>query len=268
MSEKEYIGWTFSSVMEIVFLGTGGGRVNLLKQIRATGGFRITSKSADIHVDPGPGALVQSVRNKQDPLKLDAVIVSHNHTDHVTDARVLIEGMSGFAMKKKGILIASKNTLDVEDGGIGKWHIAKVSNVYAAGFGEKKSFETGKGSFEIEIIAMKHEEPSTFGFKLYMDGKIVGYISDTEYIESFGKDFSGCDLLIMNCLKPEDDNYKGHLTSRGAIKILREAKPKMCVITHLGMKMLQAGPQKEAERIERESGVKTIAAKDGMKFSF
>jgi phosphoribosyl 1,2-cyclic phosphodiesterase len=251
--------------MEIVFLGTGGGRVNLLKQIRATGGFRINSRSANIHVDPGPGALVHSARLRQDLLKLDAVIVSHNHTDHVTDARVMIEGMTSYALKKKGILIASRMTLDPLEGGIGKWHIERVSDVCPAVFGERKKFDTGKGSFEIEFFPMKHEEPSTFGFRLFMDGRVLGYISDTEYDESFGKDFSGCDILIMNCLKPEPDRYAGHLTSEGAIRILKEARPKTCVITHLGMKMLQAGPGSEAQRIERETGIKTVAAKDGMK---
>ncbi|HSB46774.1 MAG TPA: MBL fold metallo-hydrolase [Candidatus Bilamarchaeum sp.] len=251
--------------MEIVFLGTGGGRINLLKQVRGTGGFRINSKSANIHVDPGPGALLHSLKNGQDPMKLDAVVVSHNHTDHVTDARVLIEGMTGYALKKRGILIASKVSLDPQEGGIGRFHLGLVPEVYSAVFREKKEFRTEKGSFTVEIFPMKHEEPSTFGFKLSMDGAVLGYISDTEYDEGFGKDFAGCDLLLINCLKPESDRYAGHLTSSGAIKILKEARPNSCVITHLGMKMLQIGPAKEAERIERESGVKTVAAKDGMK---
>ena len=256
--------------MEIVLLGTGGGRVNLLKQVRATGGFRINSKSANIHVDPGPGALVQSARYKQDPLKLDAIIVSHDHTDHVTDARVMIEGMSGYALKRKGILIGSMWTINGDqnhDRGIGLWHQQKAETVYAAELGAKKSFETGRGSFDIGIIPMKHEEPTTFGFKLSMDGSVLGYISDTEYFDSLGKDFSGCDLLIINCIKPEADRYSGHLTSEGVIKILRTAKPKRAVITHLGMKMMHAGAAKEAERIEKESGVETMAAKDGMRIT-
>lgn len=254
--------------MEIIFLGTGGGRVNLLKQVRATGGFRINSKTANIHVDPGPGALVQSVKFRQDPMKLDAIVVTHDHTDHITDARVMIEGMSGYALKKKGILIGSKWTIDGDQGGdrgIGLWHQEKAQTVYSAEFGQKKKFDTGKGTFEMEILPMKHEEPTTFGFRLWIDGAVIGYISDTEFFEGLGKGFAGCDLLIINCIKPEEDRYSGHLTSAGVMKILKEARPKKAVITHLGMKMLHAGAGREAERIEKESGVETIAAKDGMK---
>jgi ribonuclease BN (tRNA processing enzyme) len=256
--------------MEIVFLGTGGGRVNLIKQARATGGFRINSRSADIHVDPGPGALVHSVRNGQDPLKLDAIVVTHNHTDHVTDAIVMIEGMTSYALKKRGILIGSRRTIEGGDGmerGINSWHQSKVGEVYAAAYDQRRRFETGKGSFEIEPRRMKHEEPTTFGFRLFMDGIVLGYITDTDYIESLGRDFTGCDLLIVNCIKPQADGYRGHLTTSDVIRVLREARPRKCVITHLGMKMLKAGPAREAERITRESGVETIAARDGLKLT-
>jgi len=101
--------------MELVFLGTGGGRINLIKQTRGTGGFRINSNSANIHVDPGPGALVHSVREKQDPLSLDCVLVTHNHIDHSTDAMALIEGMTHYGQKKRGINIGISNTIIGEE---------------------------------------------------------------------------------------------------------------------------------------------------------
>lgn len=45
---------------------------------------------------------------------------------------------------------------------------------------------------------------------------------------------------------------------------MEEADPEVAVITHFGVKMIFAGPRREAERIERESGVRTVAARDGM----
>lgn len=249
--------------MEIVFLGTGGGRINLIKQVRATGGIRLNSKSANIHLDPGPGALIHSVKNRQDPLKLDCIIVTHNHTDHVSDAQVLSEGMTGYCLKKKGILIASGNV--ISEKGLSDWHLSKIGEVYEARHGERRKFRTQKGEFEIEIIRMKHEDPSTFGFRLFIDGKVIGHISDTEYLEEFAGQFRDCDCLIINVIKPEKDRYAGHLTSEQVADILKKAKPKQAVITHLGMKMLRSGPQKEARKIEEASGVKTTAARDGWK---
>lgn len=252
--------------MELVFLGTGGGRVNLLQQKRWTGGFRING-SLNIHVDPGPGALIRSLECKQIPTKLDAIIVTHLHIDHCSDANVLIEAMSHYTLQKRGIVIGSKNSVEGDykgDRAFTSYHLSKVKEVYPARWGEKRKFFNEKGEFEIEILKAKHEEESCFGFKLKMDGLVVGYTSDTEYFDELGKQYVGCDWLVVNSMKPEKDKYAGHLTSGETIELLREAKPKMAILTHMGVKMLRAGPERVAAKIEEESGVKTIAAKDGM----
>jgi phosphoribosyl 1,2-cyclic phosphodiesterase len=67
-------------------------------------------------------------------------------------------------------------------------------------------------------------------------------------------------------MKPETDKYHGHLTTGDVIAVLKDAKPATCIITHMGLKMMKAGPSKEAEKIEKESGVKVLAAKDGLRF--
>ncbi len=249
--------------MEIVFLGTGGGRINLLLQKRWTGGFRING-SLNIHVDPGPGALVHGLECGQNPTHLGALILSHAHIDHCSDANVLIEAMSNHALGKGGILIGSRNALSIGKGALTEFHLSKLSEVYEARWGESKTFKTAKGGFSIEILKAMHEEESTFGFRLRMDGFTIGYTSDTEYFEGMERQYSGCDYLILNAMKPEADSYGRHLTTDNAIRILKAAKPNMALLSHMGMKMLREGPQKEAARIEKESGARTLAARDGM----
>ncbi len=254
--------------MEIVFLGSGGGRINLIRQVRWTGGFRINSDAANIHVDPGPGALLRSNKLRQSPLKLDAIIITHAHIDHCNDANLMIEAMSGFALKKRGILIGSENVLSGGEKIITDYHLQHCGTVFTPSLekhGEKKTFKTKKGEFELEFIKVKHDEPSGFGFKLKIEDMIIGYTSDTDFFPELPSLFKGCDYLIINILKPKDDGIPDHLETSHGIKIVKEAKPGLAIINHMGISFLRAGPQSQAKIIQEKTGVRTIAAKDGMK---
>ncbi|PIX31699.1 MBL fold metallo-hydrolase, partial [Candidatus Bathyarchaeota archaeon CG_4_8_14_3_um_filter_42_8] len=58
-----------SPKIEIIFLGTGGGRFATITQKRRTAGIRIISEGLNLHLDPGPGALVHSINEGLDPQK-------------------------------------------------------------------------------------------------------------------------------------------------------------------------------------------------------
>lgn len=247
--------------MKVTFLGTGGGRINLIKQIRATGGIYI-SGSKNIHVDPGPGALVRMRGRGMDPIKTEIMVVTHSHIDHISDAGVLIEGMSHYALKKKGILLASEDSLGGEINGqkISGFHLSKLEKAVTAKPGETFGFEGGKFRF----TKATHDEFPAFGFVLEMDGKKIGYTGDTEYFPEMPDEYAGCDLLIVNVMKPFPDQYAGHLTAEDASKLLGRVQPKLAVITHMGLKMLRYPSEKRAKEIEEETGVRVIAAADGM----
>ena len=114
---------------------------------------------------------------------------------------------------------------------------------------------------------VKHDDKTGFGFVLEMDGKRIGYTSDTEYYAGISRHYSGCDLLIVNNLKPKIDSIPGHLHSAATSRLLSEARPKLAVLTHMGISLLAAGPGREARKIEKKSGVRAISAKDGMKIT-
>ena len=47
--------------------------------------------------------------------------------------------------------------------------------------------------------------------------------------------------------------------------LVNEVKPKLAIMTHFGFKMLNSNPVNEAKKVMRKTGVKTIAAFDGLK---
>lgn len=249
--------------MKITFLGTGGGRWMTITQRLHTGGFRIED-DVNLQIDPGAGALARAVQSRINPLKTDGVLVSHCHPDHYSDTEVFIEAMTKGMTRKKGVLGASESVIH-GSGDLGpavsKYHRSKVGKEYSLTPGD--SFKIGE--MGVKAIPTVHSDPYGVGFKLYTNKGLVVYTGDTEYFDGMTDHYQDASLLILNMIRPLDQRLKWHLCGDEAINILKESRPKTAIITHFGMKMVPLF-RKEAQRIESSSGVRTIAARDGMKF--
>jgi ribonuclease BN (tRNA processing enzyme) len=237
----------------LTFLGTGGGRYVLVSQRRHSGGIWLDFAEKMI-LDPGPGALVRALQYHKKPSELSAVIVSHKHLDHYNDAEIMIEAMTGGAKKKRGILAVNGNALDY----ISTYH-RDVVNLIVPKAGDE--FNVGK----VRIIALpthKHEEGT--GFRFTAKDGVLAYSSDTGYAKELAEHYKKADVLILNVIFPRTKSLETHLNTFDAAKIIGEAAPRLAVIQHFGVTMLSAGPENEAAYIEKETGVRTIAATDGM----
>jgi phosphoribosyl 1,2-cyclic phosphodiesterase len=256
------------SDVEIVFLGTGGGRFATITQKRRTAGIRIISEHLNLHLDPGPGALVYSIDEGLDPQKLDAVFVSHCHPDHYTDAEVLIEAMTRGGTRKHGTLATAKSVLDgssVCEPSISKYHQQMPERTITAV--PNMRFEVN--DMNVSVTEARHSDPDAVGFRF--ETKEFGdfaYTSDTEYFEDISKYYERVRLLILCVLRPAEKPWKGHMTTNDAIRILEAARPEKAILTHLGMQMILKGPASEARLIEEKTRVPTIAAVDGMRVDF
>jgi phosphoribosyl 1,2-cyclic phosphodiesterase len=256
------------ALYEIIFLGTGGGRFTTVTQKRRTAGIRIIGEKLNLHLDPGPGALVYSISEGLDPQKINAIFVSHCHPDHYTDAEVLIEAMTRGMTKKRGVLAASKSVLSgssVCEPSISKYHQQMPEQVVEA----VPNLKFQVAELTVSVAEARHTDPDAVGFRF--ETKEFGdfaYTSDTEYFEGVGKHYEGVRLLMLCVMRPAGKPWKGHMTTNDAIKIVEEASPEKAVLTHLGMQMIFQGPAKEAKLIEEKTGVPTVAAIDGMRISF
>jgi len=251
--------------IEIVFLGTGGGRFATITQKRRTGGIRILSKGVNAHLDPGPGALVYSLNMNLDPQKISALLVSHSHPDHYTDAEVLVEAMTHGTTKKRGTLAAARSVLfgnEVCEMAVSKYHQGLVERLIEA----KPGVEFEMGNIKVVVCRAKHSDPDTVGFRFETpDLGDFAYTSDTEYFEEMGKIYEGVRLLVLCVLRPSATPWKGHMTTDDAIRVVEGVKPEMAVLTDFGMQMIFKGPDDEAKLVEEKSGVPTVAAKDEMR---
>jgi phosphoribosyl 1,2-cyclic phosphodiesterase len=251
--------------VELVFLGTGGGRFATITQKRRTGGIRIISKTLNLHLDPGPGALIYSLEAGLNPQKLKAVLVSHRHPDHYTNAEVLVEAMTRGMLKKRGTLAAPSNILNgTTQAGpvISTYHQQMIQKVIPVKPGVKFTI----GNTKIAATQTHHTDPEAVGFKLqFPEAGTIGYTADTEYFEGIEEEYKGVRILIISVMRPLGSPWTGHMTPKEAIKIIDAVKPELAVATHFGMKMLYNRPKQEIKRIEQQTGVPTVAAFDGMK---
>lgn len=237
----------------ITFLGTGGGRFVILSQRRYSGGIWL-DLGPTIILDPGPGALIRALHYGKRCDKLDAIFVSHKHLDHYNDAEIMIEAMTGGMKKNHGNLVISGHAIDY----ISDYHRGVVDVIVPMNY---ERFRIN----ELEIQAIPtYNHFEGIGFKFFTSEGVLTYTSDTGFSEGLIDNYKGSKILILNVIFPEGKESDAHLNTRDAIKIVKEAAPEVAVIQHFGMRMLNSNPEFEANRIEKESGVRTIAARDGM----
>ncbi|HTY13447.1 MAG TPA: MBL fold metallo-hydrolase [Candidatus Omnitrophota bacterium] len=244
----------------IKFLGTAGARVVVSKQLRASGGIWISLDGVNLYIDPGPGALVHTLKSRPrlDPAALDAILLSHRHLDHSGDINVMIEAMTEGTFKKKGTVFAPADALD-EDPVILK---------YVRRYPEKiEKLKTGK-TFKLKNLSFTcpirhvHHGAETYGFKIKGKQRTISYITDGKFLPGMARAYKA-DIIIVSVLMAEPFNLD-HLCLDDFVKLVKAIKPKTAIMTHFGWRMLAARPWEIASRLSKELKIEIIAANDGM----
>jgi len=245
---------------KITFLGTAGARFVVARQFLASGGAWLNLGDTQILFDPGPGSLVQVAKRKLDPVKLDAIILSHKHLDHSGDINIMIEAMTDGGTKKRGIVFAPGDALNQDP----------VILSYLRSYPQSIRVLTAGESYKINDISFKtpvrHKHPvETYGFIFQTPRHTFSWITDTRYFDSLAGHYEGT-LLIINVVRLNPGAPIDHLSLPEAKSIIEELRPKIAILTHFGMTMWRAKPWELAKQLTEETGVSVIAARDGLNF--
>jgi len=253
-------------MLAMIFLGTGGGRFITIKQALHTGGLYIKGKK-NIHIDPGPGALVRGIDYGIDFSETDILAVTHSHPDHYTDAEMIIEAMTNGGYRKRGIVIAPRSVIkgfDEFGPSISKYHAGLVDSVIVTEHGKLIDI----GDVKIKPVRMFHSDPTTMGFIIDTEGVKIGYMADTEYHDELVENFYGIDVLLVPLTLAQDSNVRYHLKPSDATDLIAGIRPKKAILNHFGTKIFEYGVDRVACEIEKETGIKTVAAHDNMRFDY
>jgi ribonuclease BN (tRNA processing enzyme) len=244
----------------LIFLGTAGARVVVMKQILASGGLWLNLGETEILLDPGPGSLIQAIKRKLNPAKLKAIILSHKHLDHSADINVMIEAMTEGGFRRRGAVFAPRDALE-DDPVI--FHYLRDYPERIEILQEGKTYHLGDISFETPL--RHHHGVETYGLLFHTEKHIISYITDSRFFDDLCIAYKG-ELLILNVVRLEAGGPYDHLSLPEAKQIIEKLKPRIAILTHFGMTMWRAKPWELAQKLSEETKVRVIAARDGMRF--
>jgi phosphoribosyl 1,2-cyclic phosphodiesterase len=249
--------------VSLKFLGTGGGRFTTIYQARSTGGCLIDA-GLRIHIDPGPGALLRYKQEAEDPTMTNAVLVSHAHPDHYTDAEVCVEAMTKGGTVKRGTVVGSKSVIDgteTHDAVFSRYHRQAPEELFAVAPGDHFKL----GGVSVRATPSKHTDDTTVGFRFTTSDGVIGYLADTALTPDVAAAHKGSRVLVLPATRPRRSRIDWHLCSEDVAELVRQIRPEVALLNHLGLKMVRADPEREAAWISQASGVRTVAAFDGMR---
>lgn len=227
--------------MKIKFLGTGTSHgVPLLnctcptctsmdkKNIRYRSSVWIQDKGTDIIIDTPAEFRLRALEYKIP--KLDAVLMSHGHADHIAgldDIRIYNELQSGPVplyldgnTKNEILCRFSYIFKDTQEGG-GKPKIEMIE------INKKNSFKI-KNTI-IQPLKIQHGELQITGFLINKD---FAYITDCSYMPDETLTLiKGVKVLVLNALR--HDTHPTHFNLNEAIETARKAQAKKTYFTHI-----------------------------------
>jgi phosphoribosyl 1,2-cyclic phosphodiesterase len=241
--------------VKLTFMGTAGARFMVAKQLAASGGLYIEEGNTRLSLDPGPGAIVQYAKRKVDLTKLDAIVISHRHLDHSNDVNVMIEAMTDGGFRHRGRLYCPSDALDGDP--VVLKYIRQFPQEIVT-LEPETEYTVGEVTF---TTTPRHvHQVETYGFRF---GNRLGWVTDSAYYDGIAEQHKA-DVMVIHLVLMECRAGLPHLCLDDAERIIREAKPRLAILTHYGMTVWRAHPWELAEDLSQRIGTEVKAARDGM----
>jgi len=228
-----------------------------------TSSYLIESNGFHLLLDVGSSSLL-ALEKYVDPIKLDAVLLSHYHHDHIADLGVL----QFTRLLKKDEHGNKPHLLPIYCHDEDKENFSKMTfeNV-SQGIAYTEETELSIGPFKIKHMKTLHPVPC-YAFRIIEEktGRTLVFTADSGYKKEFIPFAEDADLLLA-----DSNFYKGmenqsvHMTAKECGRIAERAKVKQLVLTHLP----QTGDldQLVEEAKEEAPGVKVRLAEKDMEIT-
>ncbi len=214
---------------------------------QACSGYLVEHDGTTLMIDCGNGTLANA-GHVTDVTSLDAVLVSHAHTDHFLDLYAL-EAALRFAPEgplgslpiylPEGLWERMCALLPAS----GAAHLAEAFEPHVLQAGQTLTFD----ELEVTVHPVDHDGPA-FAFSIDgPDGRLV-YTGDTRDGAGVRMAADDCDVLVAECTLPTEYAGRGpHMTPAEAGALAKSSGAELLVLSHLW-------PTADHDRLLREAG--------------
>jgi ribonuclease Z len=227
-----------AEIMKLQFLGILGsvqaedsGNVSLV----ITGG----GSSVLVDVSGSPAQLL--LRAGVDPLCLDAVFLSHTHTDHLYGLPSLIHNLWLLKRERPLPVYANRETLDRARALCAVFELEAKKGMFPLQWREAEASVSAndfssEAGLHSQAFRVRHGVP-TLGFIFAAQGKKIVYTCDTMPMEEYPAAAAGPDMLIHEAGGTEDNREKllagGHSSGADAARAAKSLGANRLFLCHL-----------------------------------
>ena len=227
--------------MRLTVLGRSPARPN---PGEACAGYIVEGGRSRVMLDAGPGTVAQLLR-RNTPDELDAVVISHMHTDHCLDLITLRYSYPWIDVAKKRLLVI------VPPGSMAQISELALGAGYVNFFDKSFIFDEHDGKRPIEIGDLRFEPDETqhyvrtWGFRVQARGegedpnKIFAFSADAGPCPALPRLADRADLFLceaaLRSLKEDDPTpqSRGHLLPAEAAEVAQGAGARKLLLTHI-----------------------------------
>lgn len=209
--------------MQLTVLGSGSA---LPTHRRASSGFLLEWSGGALLIDASSGTYMRALKAGLDPHRLEAVVISHFHPDHIADLPGLL-----WARRQDKDLETTLRIVGPE--GAAEW-LARLR----APYGEWLEVPCAVSGFPFEHAGLRvlafpaRHSPEAVCLRIEADGRSLAYSGDTGDCEGLRSACREVDLALLECTVGEPE--EGHMTERDCAAVIEAARPRRSMLVHLG----------------------------------
>ena len=221
--------------MKLIVLGSG---TSVPHPNRSSSGFWLETENGAILLDCSASAVHRMAQEKLDWANLDAIWISHFHLDHVGGLMPFLFGTKyapETQERKKPLKIFGAKGLENL---IEKFNAVNNYNLLEQPFPveiiEVEPLEKFEILDTVEAVALDTPHtPESLAIHIKSADKKIVYSADTGFTKTLAAFAAGVDLFILECSFFQNKPVETHLELKDAMRLVRSAKPKKAVFTHL-----------------------------------